>query len=138
MSIPHNWNKAIIDEFRANAGVVGGPFTGSTLLLLHTVGAKSGQERINPVAYFGDGEQLMIFASKAGAPTHPDWYHNIVANPLVTVEVGTEVFQVQAEIAAEPDRTQLYNKMVEKMPGFGEYQKKTSRVIPVIILTRVK
>ena len=138
MNTPHNWNKAIIDEFRANAGVVGGPFTGSTLLLLHTVGAKSGQERINPVAYFGDGEQLMIFASKAGAPTHPDWYHNIVANPLVTVEVGTEVFQVQAEIAAEPDRTRLYNKMVEKMPGFGEYQKKTTRVIPVIILTRVK
>lgn len=138
MNTPHNWNKAIIDEFRANAGVVGGPFTGSTLLLLHTVGAKSGQERINPVAYFGDGEQLMIFASKAGAPTHPDWYHNIVANPLVTVEVGTEVFQAQAEIAAEPDRTWLYNKMVEKMPGFGEYQKKTTRVIPVIILTRVK
>lgn len=138
MNTPHNWNKAIIDEFRANAGVVGGPFTGSTLLLLHTVGAKSGQERINPVAYFGDGEQLMIFASKAGAPTHPDWYHNIVANPLVTVEVGTEVFQAQAEIAAEPDRTRLYNKMVEKMPGFGEYQKKTTRVIPVIILTRVK
>jgi deazaflavin-dependent oxidoreductase (nitroreductase family) len=138
MSTPHNWNKAIIDEFRANAGVVGGPFTGSTLLLLHTTGAKSGHERINPVAYFGDGEHLMIFASKAGAPTHPDWYHNIVANPLVTVEVGTEVFQVQAEIAAEPERTQLYNKMVEKMPGFGEYQKKTTRVIPVIILTRVK
>ena len=138
MATPNNWNDAIIAEFRANAGKVGGPFAGSTLLLLHTVGAKSGQERINPVACSADGEHLLIVASKAGAPTHPDWYHNLIAHPLVTVEVGTEQFQAQAVAAPEPERTRLFNKMVERNPGFGEYQQKTTRVIPVIVLTRVK
>ena len=138
MNNPNNWNQAIIDEFRANSGKVGGTFAGSTLLLLHTVGAKSGQERINPVAYVSDGERLVIFASKAGAPTHPDWYYNIIANPLVTLEVGTEQFQAQAAIASEPERTSLYNHMVEIMPSFGEYQRKTTRVIPVITLTPIK
>ncbi len=113
-------------------------FDGKTLLLLHTVGAKSGQERINPVAYVADGERLVIIASKGGAPTHPDWYYNIAANPLVTVEVGTEQFQARAEIASEPERTRLYNKMVEMMPGFADYQRKTKRVIPVIKLMRVE
>jgi deazaflavin-dependent oxidoreductase (nitroreductase family) len=131
-------NKAIIDEFRANSGKVGGPFAGKTLLLLHTVGAKSKQERINPVAYVSDGDQLVIIASKGGAPTNPDWYHNILAHPLVTVEVGTEQFQAQATVASEPERTRLFNKMVELMPGFGGYQQKTTRVIPVITLTRLK
>ena len=137
MNNPNNRNQAIIDEFRANSGKVGGPFVGKTLLLLHTVGAKSGQERINPVAYVADGNRLVIIASKAGAPTHPDWYYNILAHPLVTVEVSTEQFQAQAAIASEPERTRLYNKMVEVMPGFAEYQQKTTRVIPVITLTRV-
>ena len=131
-------NKAIIDEFRANSGKVGGYFAGKTLLLLHTVGAKSGQERINPVACTTDGDQLVIIASKAGAPTNPDWYYNVRAHPLVTVEVGTEQFQASAAIASEPERTRLFNKMVEIMPGFAEYQQKTTRVIPVITLTRVK
>jgi deazaflavin-dependent oxidoreductase (nitroreductase family) len=117
---------------------VGGPFAGRTLLLLHTVGAKSGQERINPGAYVSDGDRLVIIASKGGAPVNPDWYHNILANPLVTVEVGTEKFQAQGAVASEPERTRLYNKMVEMMPGFAEYQQKTTRVIPVITLTRVK
>jgi deazaflavin-dependent oxidoreductase (nitroreductase family) len=138
MSTPNNWNQAIIDEFRANAGKVGGAFAGSTLLLLHTVGAKSGQERINPVVCVTDGERQVIFASKAGAPTNPDWYHNLVAHPLVTVEFGTEQFQAQAAIALEPERTRLYKQMVEIMPGFAEYQQKTTRVIPVITLSRVK
>jgi deazaflavin-dependent oxidoreductase (nitroreductase family) len=135
MSTPKNWNTAIIEEFRTNAGKVGGPFAGKSLLLLHTIGAKSGQPRINPVACIKDGDRLVIIASKSGAPTNPDWYYNIRAHPLVSVETGTEQFQVRATIAVEPERTRLYNKMVEMMPGFAEYQRKTTRVIPVIILT---
>lgn len=138
MSNPNDWNQAIIAEFRANGGKVGGQFAGATLLLLHTMGAKSGQERINPVVYTTDGEQLVVIASKAGAPTNPDWYHNLVANPRVTVEVGTEQFQAQATVAAEPERTRLYDQMATAMPGFAEYQRKTTRVIPVIVLTRMK
>lgn len=137
MSDLNNWNQAVIDEFRANKGKVGGHFAGNTLLLLHTIGAKSGKERVNPVMYFKDGDRLVIIASKAGAPTNPDWYYNILAHPLVTVEVGEEEFQVQAEIVTEPDRTRLFNKMVEVAPGFAEYQQKTTRIIPVITLTRV-
>jgi deazaflavin-dependent oxidoreductase (nitroreductase family) len=131
-------NKKIIDEFRANGGKVGGPFEGKTLLLLHTKGAKSQQERINPVACTKDGDRLAVIASKGGAPTHPDWYFNILANPLVTVEVGTEKFQARAAVSEEPERTRLYDKMVEMMPGFDDYRRKTTRVIPVIVLTRVK
>jgi len=131
-------NQAIIDEFRANAGKVGGPFAGATLLLLHTMGAKSGQPRVNPVAYVRDGDRLVIIASKGGAPTNPDWYYNLVARPLATVEVGIEQFQVRATIATEPERTRLYSQMVAMLPGFAEYQRKTTRLIPVIILTRVK
>ena len=138
MNTPNNWNQAIIDEFRANSGKVGGPFAGKTLLLLHTVGAKSGKEHINPAAYVTDGDRLVIIASKGGAPTHPDWYHNILAHPLVTVEVGTERFQAQAAIVSEPERTRLYNQMVEMIPGFADYQRKTTRVIPVIALTRIQ
>ena len=131
-------NKTIIDEFRANAGKVGGPFAGKTLLLLHTIGAKSKLERVNPVAYINDDDRLVIIASKGGAPTNPDWYYNLVAHPLLTVEVGTEKFQVRASVTEEPERTRLYGKMIRMMPGFGEYQRKTKRVIPVIVLTRVK
>ena len=137
MSNGNNRNKAIIDEFRANSGKVGGVFAGKTLLLLHTVGAKSGQERINPVAYVKDGDRLVIIASKGGAPTNPDWYYNILANPLVTVEVGTEQFQARAAISSETERTRLYNQMVAMRPVFAEYRRKTTRVIPVITLTRV-
>lgn len=138
MSTFNNWNQTIIDEFRANAGKVGGPFARSTLLILHTLGAKSGKEHINPAAYIQDGDRLVIIASKGGAPNNPDWYYNILAHPLVTVEVGTEQYQAQAAIAPEPERTRLYNKMVEVLPGFAEYQQKTTRVIPVITLTRVR
>ena len=134
----HERNKAIIKEFRSNGGKVGGPFTGRTLLLLHTTGAKSKAERINPVAYTTDGDRIVIIASKGGAPTHPDWYHNVVGNPHVTIEVGTEKFQARAAIATEPERTRLYDQMAAIMPGFAEYQRKTTRRIPVIVLTRTK
>ena len=139
MTNPQNErNQGIIQEFRANGGKVGGRFEGRTLLLLHTIGAKSGEPRINPVACINDGDRLVVIASKGGAPTNPDWYHNLLANPLVTVETGSEQFQARATVAVEPERTRLYDKMVAMMPGFAEYREKTTRVIPVIILTRVK
>ena len=138
MNNPNSWNQANIAEFRANSGKIGGRFAGRTLLLLHTVGAKSGKERINPLAYVADGDRFVIIASKGGATTNPDWYYNILAHPLVTLEVGTEQFQAQAAIASEPERTRLFNQMVEMAPGFAEYQQKTTRVIPVITLTRIK
>ena len=130
MNNPNDRNIAIIKEFRANAGKVGGPFAGRSLLLLHTIGAKTGQQRINPVACTTDGDRLVIIASKGGAPTNPDWYHNLLAHPLVTVEVGTEQFQVLATISAEPERTRLYDKMVEAMPALasiGKRQRASSR-----------
>ena len=138
MSHFKDWNKAIIQEFRANGGKVGGQFTNMPLLLLHTTGAKSGQPRINPLAYISDGDRFVVVASKAGAPAHPDWYYNIVAHPAVSVEIGTEQFEAVAAIAAEPERTELYAKMVAKNPGFAEYERKTTRVIPVITLKRIE
>ncbi len=137
MGNPNDWNKAIIEEFRANGGKVGGPFAGATLLLLHTVGAKTQQPRINPVAYTLDGDRFVIFASKAGAPDNPDWYYNLVAQPLVTLEVGTEKFQARATVLAEPERTRLYDQMAAERPTFAEYQLKATRRIHVIALTRV-
>ncbi len=132
-----DWNKAVIDEFRTNGGKVGGHFEEITLLLLHTTGAKSGEPRLNPVAYLADGDSYVIIASKGGAPTNPGWYHNVVAHPEITVEVGTEKFQAQAEVVQEPERTELYEKVSTQYPGFAEYEKKTTRVIPVIVLTRL-
>jgi len=137
MSTPNDRNNHIIKEFRENGGQVSGYFAGKPILLLQTTGAKSGQPRVNPVAYVRDGDRLAVIASKGGAPTNPDWYYNLVANPLVTVEVGTEKFQARATIAAEPERTRLYKQMVTVMPGFAEYEIKTTRVIPVIVLTRI-
>ena len=138
MGNPNDWNKATIAEFRANGGKVGGRFAGQPLALLHTVGAKSGQPRINPVACIRDGERYVIIASKGGAPENPDWYYNVVANPLVSVEYGTETFQARAAVATEPERTRLYNQMAADRPTFADYQSKTTRTIPVIILTRVE
>ena len=135
MSELNERNQKIIDEYRANSGKVGGNFEGKSLLLLHTKGAKSGQERINPVACVRDGNRWVVIASKAGAPTHPDWYHNLLANPNVTIEVGTQTLRVHAAAAEEPERTRLYDQMVEVMPGFDGYRRKTTRVIPVIVLT---
>lgn len=138
MSTQIDRNKLIIKEFRENAGKVGGPFAGRTLLLLHTIGAKSGEKRINPVAYINDGDRFVIIASKGGAPNNPDWFYNIAANPEVQIEVGTEQLKVMAKITTEPERTRLYEKMIEMMPGFAEYRLKTKRIIPVILLERIK
>jgi deazaflavin-dependent oxidoreductase (nitroreductase family) len=125
------WNQAIIAEFRANGGKVGGQFAGAPLLLLHTRGARSGQPRVNPLAYTRDGEGYVVIASKGGAPTNSDWYYNVVANPRVTVEVGTKQFQAQVTIPQEPERTRLYDQMAAVMPGFAAYQRNTTRRIGV-------
>jgi deazaflavin-dependent oxidoreductase (nitroreductase family) len=138
MSNVNDFNKNIIAEFRANEGKVGGQFANTPLLLLNTIGAKSGQPRTNPLAYYtDDGDRLIVMASKGGAPTNPDWYYNVKANPLVTVERGRETFQAQASIVEGAERDRLFNQMAEAMPGFAEYQRNTDRQIPVIILERV-
>jgi deazaflavin-dependent oxidoreductase (nitroreductase family) len=138
MSTWNERNKMIIEEFRANGGKVGGYFTGRSLLLLHTTGAKSGKERVTPVVTQEDGDMLVIVASKGGAPSHPDWYHNLVANSVVGIEYGTERFQARATATSEPERSHLYQKFVSEMPAFADYEKKTERVIPVVTLARVE
>ena len=130
------WNRQIIEEFHANEGKVGGQFEGAPLLLLITTGAKSGKQRINPLAYHTDGERLVVIATKNGAPTHPDWYHNLVAHPDVSVEVGTESFEARATVVEGAERDELYAKRVAVMPIFAEYQAMTTRTIPVVVLTR--
>jgi deazaflavin-dependent oxidoreductase (nitroreductase family) len=130
-------NRKIIEEFRANDGKVGGYFANQPLLLLHTTGAKSGKERVNPAAAFKDDGKLFIIASKGGAPTNPAWYYNLMANPVVDVEYGTETFQARATVTAEPERTKLYQKAAAKNAGFAGYKEKTTRVIPVITLSRL-
>lgn len=131
-----DFNRAIIDEFRANGGKVAGPFEGRPVLLLSTTGAKSGERRTTPVVYLADGERLVIFASKAGAPTNPAWYHNLVANPDATVEVGTEEFEVRATVTSGAEREQLYARQAAIMPQFNEYAENTEREIPVVALER--
>lgn len=132
-----DWNKQIIEEFHANSGKVGGRFANSTILLLHTQGAKTGLARINPVVTLQDKGRYFIIASKGGADSNPDWYYNLIANPEVKIEVSTEQFQALASIAAEPERSELYEKMAAIHHGFAEYQQKTKRLIPVIILNRL-
>jgi len=136
MSEFDEWNRKIIEEFHANGGKVGGQFAGGTLLLLTTTGAKSGKRRVNPLAYTTDGDRLVIIASKGGAPSSPDWYYNLVAHPQVTVEVGTQTFEATATVVADEERDLLYAKQAALMPGFAEYEKKTSRKIPVVVLER--
>jgi deazaflavin-dependent oxidoreductase (nitroreductase family) len=135
-----DWNDTIIAEFRANNGVVGGPFEGAHLLLLTTTGAKSGEPRTSPMMYFPDGERRLVVASKGGAPTHPAWYHNLSANPAVHVEAATdagiEEYDAVATTLADDERAKVYASIVERAPGFGEYQQKTSRIIPVVALSR--
>ncbi len=132
---PADYNAKIIEEFSANEGRVGGPFEGMTMLLLHHTGAKSGQERINPLAYNRDNGRYVVFASKGGAPANPAWYHNVKANPNVTIEVGTQTIQAVASEATGEERDRLYRAQVERVPQFGEYEQKAGRVIPVIVLT---
>jgi deazaflavin-dependent oxidoreductase (nitroreductase family) len=137
MSKQNDWNKQVIEEFRANKGKVGGFFKNMSLLLLHTTGAKSGEPRLNPVAYMREGDQYVIIASKGGAPTHPAWYYNVVAHPEVSIEVGTETVRARAEVVPEPQRSELYARMAAMYPGFAEYERKTDRIIPVITLSRL-
>jgi deazaflavin-dependent oxidoreductase (nitroreductase family) len=135
---PADFNAQIIEQFRANEGRVGGMFEDSTLLLLHHIGAKSGTSRINPLAYLSDQGRYVVFASYAGAPTNPDWYHNLRGHPNVTIEVGTDTIEVVASEASGEERDRLYRTQAERVPQFAEYENKTDRVIPVIVLTPIK
>jgi deazaflavin-dependent oxidoreductase (nitroreductase family) len=138
MSQPNDFNRSIIDEFRANHGRVGGPFEGAPIVLLTTTGAKSGATRVNPLAALpGDEGTLYVFASKGGAPTNPDWYYNLLAHPDVEVEFGDERFRAVASEVTGAERDRLFAEQVQRMPGFGDYEKNTTRVIPVIQLRPV-
>ena len=130
-------NRQVIAEFRESGGKAGGMFEGKPLVLVHHVGAKSGKERIAPLVPLLEGDRVFVFASKGGADTNPDWYHNLVANPDTVVEQGTETFRVTARVLSGDEREDVYAKQTEAEPQFGEYQRKTSRVIPVIELQRV-
>jgi deazaflavin-dependent oxidoreductase (nitroreductase family) len=130
------FNNAIIEEFRANDGVVGGPFEGATLLLLTTTGAKSGQPRLSPLAYLTIDCKMLIVGSKAGADTNPNWVHNLRANPRARVEVGTDAYDVVARELPADERDATYPKIIEIAPTFGDYQANTSRVIPLFELQR--
>ncbi|MFN8073122.1 MAG: nitroreductase family deazaflavin-dependent oxidoreductase [Mycobacterium sp.] len=132
-----DFNSRIVAEFRANGGKVGPPFENATLLLLHTTGAKSGQPRLAPLAYHQIDDMIVIVGSKAGADTNPDWVHNLRANPRAHIEVGTDAYDVLAREMPLDERDEIYPKIVAKAPGFGEYQEKTNRVIPLFELQRV-
>ena len=131
------FNEGVIEDFRTHHGqITKGPFTGRSLLLLTTRGAKSGRHRTNPLAYTRDGDRIFVIASKGGAPTHPDWYRNLRANPRVTVEVGPERFEANARVAKGDERRRLYDLQASHMPAFKEYERRTSREIPVVVLER--
>jgi deazaflavin-dependent oxidoreductase (nitroreductase family) len=131
-----DWNIQVIEEFRANDGRVGGQFDGAPLLLLHTVGTKTGQARVNPMMYLDLDGRRFVFASKAGADTDPDWFRNLVAHPEVNVEVGTETYTAQAKAVDRAERDRIYAEQARRYPGFAEYEAKTTRVIPVVELAR--
>jgi deazaflavin-dependent oxidoreductase (nitroreductase family) len=131
-----DFNQQVIDEFRANKGVVGGMFEGMPLLLMHTTGAKSGTTRVIPVVYTTDGDDLVVIASKGGADTNPDWYHNLVAHPNVKVEVGTDSYDVVVTEAKGDEHDRLYDQQADQFPQFNDYKKKTTRIIPVFILKK--
>jgi deazaflavin-dependent oxidoreductase (nitroreductase family) len=138
MADRNDWNRQTIEEFRANKGKVGGRWEGRPLLLLTTTGAKSGKRHTTPTMYLRDGDRLLVFASKGGAPTNPDWYHNLLAHPEVTVEVGPETYQATATVITGEERDRLYARQAELYPQFADYQAKTTRKIPVIALERGK
>ena len=137
MANMNDWNTQIIKEFRENDGKVGGQFEGAPLLLLATTGAKTGKARTAPLVYLADGDRAVIFASKAGADTNPDWYHNLRANPKVTVEQGTETYDAHATILEGAERDRLFETQKQRFANFSEYEAGTSRVIPVIALERL-
>ena len=130
-------NQQVIKEFRANHGKVGGRYAKVPLLLLTTTGAKSGRALTRPLAYTRDGERFVVIASYGGGPKNPPWYYNLVAHPEATVEVGSERFRVRATVATGEERRRLYDRQAAQLPNFAEYEKKTSRQIPVIVLTRM-
>jgi deazaflavin-dependent oxidoreductase (nitroreductase family) len=131
-----SFNDRIIAEFRANAGKVGGSFSRASMVLITTTGARSGNRRTTPLVYLPDGDNIVIFASKGGAPKHPDWYHNLCAHPEITVEVGGEVFQATATVAEGAEHDRLYAEQARRFPIFADYQAKATRKIPVVVLTR--
>jgi deazaflavin-dependent oxidoreductase (nitroreductase family) len=135
-----DYNTTIIEEFRANDGKVGGPYANAVLLLLHHTGARSGAERVSPLAYLPVGESYAIFASKGGAPRNPAWYHNLIANPDTTVEVGTQTVKVKARVAERAERDTIYARQAERLSNFAEYAVKAEpyRTIPVVVLDPVK
>ena len=134
---PNDFNKAIIDEFRANGGKVGGNFEGAPMILLHHRGAKTGTERVSPLVYQPIGDAFAVFGSKAGAPSHPHWYLNVVANPDTTVEVGSETIEVRARVAEGDERARIWAEQKRLMPGFADYEAAAGdREIPVVILER--
>jgi deazaflavin-dependent oxidoreductase (nitroreductase family) len=135
---PRSFNERLIDDFRAHNGrITSGPFAGGSLLLLTTRGAKTREDRTNPLAYSRDGDRFVVVASKGGAPTNPDWYHNLRTHPEVTVEVGPEKFRARATITEGAERRRLFDHHAAKMPAFADYEKKTTRKIPVVVLERV-
>ncbi len=136
MTNPNDYNRQIIEEFHANGGKVGGGFEGRSMLLLTSTGAKSGERRTTPLVCLPDGDRWLIFASKAGAPTNPAWYHNLVAHPDATAEVGTETIPVRATVISGEERDRLYARQAALLPAFAEYEAKTSRRIPVVALER--
>jgi deazaflavin-dependent oxidoreductase (nitroreductase family) len=131
-----DWNEQVIAEFRANEGRVGGAFEGAPLLLLHSTGAKSGQERVNPMMYQAVGDGFAVFASKAGADSNPDWFHNLKAHPEARIEVGAETLDVTARVLDEDERAPIWAEQKARYPGFADYETKTDRVIPVVMLDR--
>jgi deazaflavin-dependent oxidoreductase (nitroreductase family) len=133
-----DWNRSIVEEFRANEGRVGGPFEGRPLLLLHHRGARTGIERVNPLAYQRVGEAYAVFGSKGGAPDNPDWYHNVVANPEATIEVGTETIDVVARVPDREERDRIWEEQKRRIPAFAQYEQRTSRQIPVVVLDPVE
>jgi len=132
----NEFNRGIIEQFRANDGKVGPPFEGAPLLILHSTGAKSGKNRLAPIVFQSVGDAWAVFASKAGAPDNPDWYHNLVANPRAKIELGTEDVDVTARVLEGDERSEVWEKQKQLMPGFAEYEAKTDRVIPVVLLER--
>jgi deazaflavin-dependent oxidoreductase (nitroreductase family) len=130
-------NRNVIEEFRGNGGKVGGQFAGAPMVLLTTKGAKSGKTYVNPLVYSRDGDKYVIIASFAGGPKNPSWYHNLVAHPTPTVEIGGERFQAKATFPSGAERERLFNQQASQMPIFNDYRKKTPRQIPVVVLERV-
>jgi deazaflavin-dependent oxidoreductase (nitroreductase family) len=137
MSERQEFNKKIVEEFRANGGIVGGMFANAPMILITMKGAKTGEVRTIPLVYSKDGARLVVIASMAGAPNNPDWYHNLKAHPNVTVEVGSEKFPVKASLATGDERERLFNQQAALLPVFNDYRKKTTRQIPVFVLERV-